>query len=165
MYIGQKKIKSTTEASLLQIYFKSAEFSPKILQQQLTTFDFVSYCGGSLGLFLGFSALSAIELVYYFTIRIVFRRIQRNKVASSSEEVAEPKKRFIVEYLGSSSIHGCNQIVAPKRSKLERCFWIFCVTVALVSCLLITRNSLMKYRSSPITMKYDDVLDSWEDVS
>jgi hypothetical protein len=150
---------------VLQVFFKSAEFSPKILQQQLTTFDFLSYCGGSLGLFLGFSALSAIELVYYFTIRIFFRRMQMKKVASSTEEVAEPKKRFVVECLEGSSIHGCNQIVAPKRSKFERCLWIFCVVVALVSCLLISRSSLMKYKSSPITMKYDDVLESWEDVS
>jgi hypothetical protein len=158
-------IKSTTEASLLQVYFKSAEFSPQIVQQQLTTFDFVSYCGGSLGLFLGFSLLSAVELVYYFTLRIVSRRIQMNKVAVITEKAAQPKKSFVVEYLESSSIHGCNQIVAPKRSKFERCLWIFCVVVALVSCLLVSQSSLMKYRSSPITMKYDDVLESWEDVS
>jgi hypothetical protein len=113
-------IKATTESSLIEVYFKSAEFSPQMLQQQLTTFDFVSYCGGSLGLFLGFSALSAIEIVYYLTIRIIFRRIQKKKVADTNDEVTEPKKRFVVEFLENSSIHGCNQIVAPKRSKFER---------------------------------------------
>ncbi|XP_031632077.1 pickpocket protein 28-like [Contarinia nasturtii] len=34
--------------------------------------DFLAICGGLLGLFLGISLLSIMELVYYFTIRLFF---------------------------------------------------------------------------------------------
>lgn len=38
---------------------------------------FLSMCGGLLGLFLGISALSIIELVYYATLRLFWRIRQR----------------------------------------------------------------------------------------
>ncbi|XP_055294959.1 pickpocket protein 28-like [Sitodiplosis mosellana] len=51
---------------------------------ELYTFsDFLAICGGLLGLFLGISALSIIELVYYFTLRwfwIVRRSRTRNNL-------------------------------------------------------------------------------------
>jgi hypothetical protein len=106
-------------ASQIQILFKSAQFFPSILRQQLTTLDFVSYCGGSLGLFLGFSALSAVEIVYYFTLRICFKRLRKKKVASLEERVEE-KQNYLVEVMKSSSIHGCNQTVMDYRHRFER---------------------------------------------
>jgi hypothetical protein len=102
-------------ASQIQVMFKSADFYPLILQQKLTTLDFVSLCGGSLGLFLGFSAVSVIELVYFFTMRLIFRMKTRNRVQSftRTDEMEEIKKtNYFVEIMKSSSIHGCNHAVS-----------------------------------------------------
>ena len=43
--------------------------------QRMTTVDFISSVGGLLGLFLGFSAISLFELVYWF----VFKTIKKIK--------------------------------------------------------------------------------------
>jgi hypothetical protein len=109
-------------SSQIQILFKSAEFYPLVYQQQLTALDFISYCGGSLGLFLGFSVLSAVELVYYFTVRIWFKRQQRNKVTSLQRNDGEEKKEdnYLIKVMKSSSIHGCNQAVFEGRHRFEQ---------------------------------------------
>jgi hypothetical protein len=104
---------------LIQIFFKSSEFYPHILQQQLTTIDFVSYCGGSLGLFLGFSTLSAIEIVYYFSLRFICSRRQ-NRVSNVSGDEEDQKKNYLVEVIENLSIHGFNQITMKKRHLIER---------------------------------------------
>jgi hypothetical protein len=104
--------------------FKSAEFFPLILQQKLTTLDFVSLCGGSLGLFLGFSAVSVVELVYFFTMRILFRWKASNRVLSftrTNESGNEAKKgNYLVEVMRSSSIHGCNHAADKSYHRIEK---------------------------------------------
>jgi amiloride-sensitive sodium channel len=36
----------------------------------MTSIDFISQMGGLLGLFLGFSLISGIEIMYWFTLRL-----------------------------------------------------------------------------------------------
>jgi hypothetical protein len=107
--------------SLVTILFKNPDFFPKVIQLQLSALDFLSYCGGSLGLFLGFSAMSAVEILYYFTLRLIMKRIRSNKTADVVlMEEPVPKQNFVVEFLSNSSIHGCNQIVMEGRRIIER---------------------------------------------
>jgi hypothetical protein len=86
--------------------------------------DFVSYCGGSLGLFLGFSAISAVEIVYYFTLRLVCKRKQQKKVENfqdnSEQRETQQKTNYLKEFADASSIHGFNQISFVKRHPIER---------------------------------------------
>jgi hypothetical protein len=148
----------------IRILFKTASFFPKVLQQQLTTIDFISYCGGSLGLFLGFSAVSSIEIVYYFTLRIIFLKKQQAKVADISPE---PKKsnNYLIESVENSSVHGCNQIVMEKRHWIERIIWMLLVSTAVVFCSTTTYDFFMKYKEMPIMMKYEDSLDSSQEIT
>jgi hypothetical protein len=90
------------------------------IKQQLGNLDFVSYCGGSLGLFLGFSVLSAIEIIYYFTIRLFFKRIWSKKVSNIVNEENRYKMSYIEEFLSVSHMQGCNQLVKKERHPLER---------------------------------------------
>jgi hypothetical protein len=107
--------------SQVLIFFKNPEFFPMVRQQQLTALDFISYCGGSLGLFLGFSVLSAVELVYYFTLRLIFKRVRSNKVECSSNQIAPKANRnYLLEFVSSTSVHGCNQTSMNRRHFLER---------------------------------------------
>lgn len=83
--------------------------------------DFLAICGGLLGLCLGISLLSIIELVYYSTLRLYWT-IRRS---SSDEDVIAPPlgrvtsrksniateflrtlRSFFVEYCDKSNIHG-----------------------------------------------------------
>jgi hypothetical protein len=169
--------------SQVLIFFKNPEFFPMIRQQQLTALDFISYCGGSLGLFLGFSVLSAVELVYFFTLRLIFKRVRSNKVECSSNQIVpKTNKNYLWEFVSSSSVHGCNQILLKRRHFLERsvqidlleigllraeCFrvlWMILVAVALFFCSSVTLEIFTKYKTSTIMIKYEDKSKSMETV-
>lgn len=78
--------------------------------------DFLSFVGGLLGFFAGFSALSLVELIYWFAIKAfahaVHYKVTKNRVEPLEMDGTddENKHRFeiIVEYFQSSSIHGLN---------------------------------------------------------
>ncbi|XP_055304288.1 pickpocket protein 28-like, partial [Sitodiplosis mosellana] len=54
----------------LAIFFEDEYIQTKTAVETYTMGDFLSICGGLLGLFLGVSALSVIELIYYVTLRL-----------------------------------------------------------------------------------------------
>ncbi|XP_072382227.1 pickpocket protein 28-like [Diabrotica undecimpunctata] len=56
--------------SRLTIYFKSDQFIPSQRNELYGFFDFLSNFGGLLGLFTGFSLLSAVEVVYFISVRL-----------------------------------------------------------------------------------------------
>jgi len=64
------KIVDDNEIIVMSFRFKDNEFIPLIRQQQFKLVDFLSLCGGLMGLFAGVSALSIIELLYFLTLRI-----------------------------------------------------------------------------------------------
>ncbi|XP_031621556.1 pickpocket protein 28-like [Contarinia nasturtii] len=56
------------------IGFKETEFINTVKRNELYTFaDFLAICGGLLGLFMGFSALSFIELIYFATLHLFWK--------------------------------------------------------------------------------------------
>jgi hypothetical protein len=152
--------------SELDVNFKVYEFFPLILQQQLSMLDFVSYCGGSLGLLLGFSLISAIEIVYYFSLRILFDKRNRVGVTPAEEQstVQNKQRNFLVETIGSLSIHGCSQTVMDKRHWIEKIFWMIVVVATLTICSKPTYTLYLNYQNSPVILKYEDVLSSHEMV-
>lgn len=59
--------------------FKEISFIALNRSETSTLPDFISSCGGLLGLFLGVSVLSLIELVYFFTLRLGCKMRQRQQ--------------------------------------------------------------------------------------
>jgi Amiloride-sensitive sodium channel len=119
--------------SLVNVYFNSFEFFPHILQQQFTLIDFISYTGGALGLFLGFSVLSFVEILYYFSVRVVCFRLTKRKVSSSGKmdgkkSKADKSRKFLLSFYQNSSIHGLNQMSLSHRHVCER-FCIHCYSI------------------------------------
>lgn len=53
----------------LYIYFKEAQFITSKRSELYGTTDFLANCGGLLGLFMGVSLLSLVEIFYYLVIR------------------------------------------------------------------------------------------------
>uniref|UniRef100_A0A1Y1MN03 Uncharacterized protein n=1 Tax=Photinus pyralis TaxID=7054 RepID=A0A1Y1MN03_PHOPY len=58
--------------SRLSVYYKDLQFLSCMRSEMFSAFDFASKVGGLLGLFIGFSITSAIEIVYFGTLRVGF---------------------------------------------------------------------------------------------
>lgn len=57
----------------LWVQFGKPEFLAMRMSAQFSLTDFISQCGGLLGLFMGVSILSIVEVIYYFTIKLMYR--------------------------------------------------------------------------------------------
>lgn len=65
----------------VDIYFKNSEFLALHRKELYGPTDFLANCGGLLGLFLGFSIVSLIEIVYFITLRLwCSARQRRSKI-------------------------------------------------------------------------------------
>lgn len=58
------------QASTITIFFRDHEVVTLKRSERYTFTDFLAICGGLCGLFLGVSALSIIEFLYYSTLRL-----------------------------------------------------------------------------------------------
>lgn len=63
----------------LLIFFKESEFSTAKRSELYTPSDFLANCGGLLGLFIGASFLSIVELLYFLSLRLWCNLQVRNK--------------------------------------------------------------------------------------
>jgi uncharacterized membrane protein len=134
-----------------------------VLKRQFTELDFFSYTGGALGLFLGFSILSFIEIIYYFTIRICFEKLRQRKV-HPADTVKESPSNYIVNYFNSSSIHGMNQVVFKHRHSIEKLIWLTLLVIALIYSGIVAVGIYDNYQNASIIMTYEDKLVKTEDV-
>lgn len=66
--------------SRLFISFKENHFLALNRTEAYTITDFIASCGGLLGLFMGISLLSVVELIYFFTLRLCCK-IRKQKTA------------------------------------------------------------------------------------
>uniref|UniRef100_A0AAG5DGW4 Pickpocket n=1 Tax=Anopheles atroparvus TaxID=41427 RepID=A0AAG5DGW4_ANOAO len=64
----QEQLKNS-HLSVIYIYFKEAHFNSIKRDQIFGVADFIANCGGILGLFMGVSLLSIVEILYFFTMR------------------------------------------------------------------------------------------------
>ena len=63
---------------IIQIYFDTATYDNIIRDVSVTLADQLGAIGGTMGLFAGFSFLSALEIIYYvvkYLISLVYRKI------------------------------------------------------------------------------------------
>jgi len=65
--------------SRVSIFFKEAQFLTSRRSELYGTTDFLANCGGLLGLFMGVSTLSIVELVYFCTVRLISNLRMRRK--------------------------------------------------------------------------------------
>ncbi|XP_068142436.1 pickpocket protein 28 [Drosophila tropicalis] len=65
--------------SRVSIFFKEAQFLTSRRSELYGTTDFLANCGGLLGLFMGVSALSIVELIYFCTVRLISNLLMRHK--------------------------------------------------------------------------------------
>lgn len=73
------------DIAIVNFYFDKSTALQFIRQKRMTIVDYISQMGGLLGLFIGFSFISGIELIYWFTIRL-------GRNISSSKGTLKPPK-------------------------------------------------------------------------
>ncbi|XP_031638214.1 pickpocket protein 28-like [Contarinia nasturtii] len=82
------------ELARLSIFFKEHQFITSKRSELYGLTDFMANCGGLLGLFMGVSMLSIVEVIYYFTLRLgCTLRLRRTRKRKSLR--AQGKKNTI----------------------------------------------------------------------
>jgi hypothetical protein len=74
----------------VNIYIKEPYVAKYITEEKITEIAFVGTVGGILGLFLGFSFISAMEITYIFCLKSVSVRFCRRRQFSVSATRVEP---------------------------------------------------------------------------
>ncbi|CAL8072486.1 unnamed protein product [Orchesella dallaii] len=87
------KYSSDRKVSIVHVYFSVDSAYPRLRQELYTIIDLLSNTGGLLGLCMGFSFLSLLEILYYFTIRIFFRFYRRKAKPS---EMLDPENESVI---------------------------------------------------------------------
>ncbi|CAO1403765.1 unnamed protein product [Diamesa tonsa] len=162
------KLVTDTQPVEIIIKFQKNEFFSVIRKKQFSKTDFISYCGGILGLFAGISVLSFIELIYYFTIRVVgdWKRSKVVPIANIESLQSFPKqaenkimktlKTYTLKYFKGTSIHGFNYSVDSTRSLFERFFWTAVIFVSSLACIYMFYELIDKIQSNPIVDNLSD---------
>ena len=63
--------------AVMHIYFENLHFMQKERGELYGFIDFFSNIGGVLGLCMGFSMLSFVETVYFFTLRLLCNKVMK----------------------------------------------------------------------------------------
>ncbi|XP_058122949.1 pickpocket protein 28-like [Anopheles ziemanni] len=85
--------------SKLEIYFKESHFITSRRSELYGMVDFLANCGGLLGLFMGVSILSLLEICYYITIRPFSLKKKRNQGYGSEERNENNKLLSVITKL------------------------------------------------------------------
>lgn len=89
------------QLSHLIVFFKDAQFIPVMRSELFGLTDFLANCGGLLGLFMGVSILSLVEIFYYCVIKplIMWSKSQKNKGNSVQVLMVDGQKPVIKDQI------------------------------------------------------------------
>lgn len=88
------------QSSRISIFFKENQFITSKRSELYGQTDFLANCGGLLGLFMGVSLLSFVEIIYFCTLRLcnnLKMRSDRKKSLRRKLEKAEDKSSAELE--------------------------------------------------------------------
>lgn len=139
--------------------FEEAQFNAFLKYRSFGYEELMAAIGGYLGLFVGVSAISLFELVYF--VYSLFRT-DRSEIA-----LAQDQKNYVAKVLqsfgNSSTVHGINHVVSNK-PKVEKILWLVVLAVMSIHCF---RTILVSYRhkeDNPILFQIDEEMMSYKDV-
>jgi Amiloride-sensitive sodium channel len=120
--------------------------------------DFLANCGGLLGLFLGASVISCLEIVYFCTIRLCFNRgINESRVdfARDSQRITTMLimlRSLIADYSTKTTIQGVKYVANTKLLRIERFWWAIVLVISVFCCGSLMANLIKRYRFTPVTI-------------
>ncbi|KAF4519266.1 hypothetical protein B566_EDAN002155 [Ephemera danica] len=86
-----KVLRSVMEFTKINIFYDRGTFFAVRKSERYGITDFMANCGGLLGLFTGFSVITAIEICYFASLRIFCRLHERRKVTRADVEDTETR--------------------------------------------------------------------------
>ncbi|XP_070504562.1 uncharacterized protein [Chironomus tepperi] len=122
--------------SKITVHFKSSTFSRYVRKKQFNEVDFLSFVGGILGLFAGFSVLSFVELFHWFCVKICINLCDaQNRVHTFNSEPENVARmpRVLQVFFESSSVHGLQYFL--NKQVIERFFWIIAFFISITICI------------------------------
>ncbi|CAD0197339.1 unnamed protein product [Chrysodeixis includens] len=96
-YFYDEEIYSKLNFSKLEMYFKKSRFVSMRRSELFGVTDFLANCGGLLGLFLGFSFLSLVEIFYFLTLRLcctLKKDLEEEKATAVMEKQQDHIKKY-----------------------------------------------------------------------
>ena len=66
------------DIGIIKVFFGNAHSTKYIKKNRMSEFGFLSQVGGSIGLAMGISMVSIVELIYWFTLRL-FMNVRKRK--------------------------------------------------------------------------------------
>jgi Amiloride-sensitive sodium channel len=167
----------------LLLRFKESEFYPLFRRRHFTEIDIFSFVGGLLGLFLGFSVLSMVEILYFCVIKVCFKKTSQAYESSNMSwtthgagfNCLQFRCRFIVDYMRESSVHGLAYIADKSKHFVERyiftfalvfkrlqriyylrrLIWMIAFLISMIGCVLMINKLHSKLGIDTITMVLD----------
>lgn len=100
-------LKLNRKKLVFRVKYRQNHCNQFVRKQQFDEVDFLSFVGGLLNLFTGFSFISFVEIFYWF----IYRAITRLCISEKSNRVQpfnsnyDKSKKFLSEYFQESSIH------------------------------------------------------------
>ena len=82
----------STQDTKVIIHFKDIQFVTPIRSEVYGIMDFIADLGGLFGLFMGFSLLSVVELIYYLTVRPV-AMVRKQSMMRKQAKIAEKTEK------------------------------------------------------------------------
>ncbi|XP_076240811.1 pickpocket protein 28 [Calliopsis andreniformis] len=80
-YVKKNKTYFAENMAVVHLFFVDSQFTKYVKNELFGFTEFLSSTGGLLGLFMGFSFISLVEIVYFFTLRI-YCRMYKSRHAS-----------------------------------------------------------------------------------
>jgi Amiloride-sensitive sodium channel len=134
---------------------------------------FFAFCGGLLGLFLGVSLISVVEILYFCTIRLLCFKIQNQVQDVPEQHEARIKTQFncfqlirdlATDYSKRTTIQGVNYMTDNARPLIERLWWLVVFVLSVSCCGLFISDVYERYDQSPIIVKFADAETPISDV-
>jgi Amiloride-sensitive sodium channel len=134
-------------------------------QERYGRTDFLANCGGLLGLFLGISVISLLEIFYYCTIRLWSNLKKPIEKISDHKEMKENQydrtnrylkimKDLIADYSSKTTIQGIKYVADTSLTLIERFWWTIVVVMSVFCCGSLIMDVVRQYDQSPIIVSY-----------
>jgi Amiloride-sensitive sodium channel len=157
---------SRFEYTHITIYFRESEIFSSQRSEVYGSTDFLASCGGLLGLCLGISVLSLLEIVYYCTIHLLFNRTKftdsvpqqfLHKVSNRNRRCClQMVKSLAADYSARSTIQGINYIADSNRSKIERLWWTAVFFVSVCCCGSLISSIYKRFDEFPVIVTFSE---------
>lgn len=113
--------------SKVSIFFKEEEFPVSKRSELYSGFELVGTIGGLLGLFMGISVLSVLEVIYYFTLRLFcISRMQKIAAKKELEEQLAQQQQLQQHVAAVTGANGQNDHIiwtVTFNGNFYFCFW------------------------------------------